>query len=430
MAQSARANFETRRGSFATWFTFLVGAPLGVGAIYLIEHGPWQNATVQRYVHHLAEQAVVVLFFCCAAALLAKLMGAIYERYMQAQNLLPGWDGKPVSVAEASKLQQTLHLVWDSAKSTYIGRRVANVLNFVQSRGSADDLDDQLRTLADNDAMALDGSYALNRFLIWAMPILGFLGTVLGITSAIGSISPAELEKGGAEAVTQGLTQAFDATALALGLTLVAMFCNYLVEKLEQGLLERVDEYVDAELAHRFLRIPTTTGPTSDATGSVHQLMQQQLALWDASIRKAEERWQATSQPDALVKALDAALSRFGQRMMEAEKKLLERHQALLDALVKLSSTMGETGREHQTSLARLTDAIHQSLEMVTNVHTSEAQLLRLQETLSQNLGLLANSATFKQAVESLTTAIHLLTTRVTPSPAPTLRLATPKEAA
>jgi hypothetical protein len=39
-----------------------------------------------------------------------------------------------------------------------------------------------------------------------------------------------------------------------------------------------------------------------------------------------------------------------------------------------------------------------------------------LQESLNQNLGLLANSATFKQAVESLTAAISLLTTRVQPT--------------
>ena len=62
--------------------------------------------------------------------------------------------------------------------------------------GNANDLDDQLATLADNDAIALDASYAQTRFMIWAMPILGFLGTVLGITDAIANISPEQMEKG------------------------------------------------------------------------------------------------------------------------------------------------------------------------------------------------------------------------------------------
>ena len=106
MAQTARAALETRRGSFTTWFTFLVGIPLGVGALYLIEYGPWQDATIQRYVHHEAEQAVVVIFFCCLAAFFAKFCTSTNERIVHAQTLLPKWDGKPVAATEVTQLQQ------------------------------------------------------------------------------------------------------------------------------------------------------------------------------------------------------------------------------------------------------------------------------------------------------------------------------------
>jgi hypothetical protein len=83
--------------------------------------------------------------------------------------------------------------------------------------------------------------------------------------------------------------------------------------------------------------------------------------------------------------------------------------------LVKVAATIKDNGQQHQVALGRLTDAIGRSVETVARMQASEEQLLRLQEALNQNLGLLANSATFKQAVESLTAAIHLLTTRVQP---------------
>jgi len=426
MAKSARAALETRRGSFVTWFTFLVGAPLGFGVLYLIENGPWQSETIQRYTHHLAEQAVVVLFFCCLCAFVAKLWGAAKERVTHAQKLLPSWDGKLIAASEVTQLQQSLNLVWDSAKSTYLGRRIANILNFVSSRGSADDLDDQMRTLSDNDAIALDGSYALTRFLIWAMPILGFLGTVLGITDAIANIDPAKLEKGGADNVTAGLTKAFDATALALGMTLIAMFLNSLLEKLEQNLLERVDQLVDDELAHRFERAQSTPSGTSALTPALQQLLEKQVSLWSGSMQKADERLThaGPQMAKALEQALDAALTRFGQRIVETEKKLLERQNSVLEGLVKLTATLKDTGRDHQVALARLTDAIGLSVEVLSKSRADEAQLLKLQESLSQNLSLLANSATFEQAVESLTAAIHLLTTRVNPSQSTPLRIA------
>ncbi len=432
MAKSARAALETRRSSFLLWFTFLVGAPLGVGVLYLIEHGPWQNPLIQRYVHHEAEQAVVVLFFCCLTAFVGKLLGAMRERVVHAQKVLPAWDGKPIDAGDVTQLQQSLNLVWDGVKSTWLGRRVANVLHFVASRRSASGLDDQMRTLSDNDAMALDGSYAILRFMIWAMPILGFLGTVLGITEAIGSIDPAALEKGGADNVTQGLTKAFDATALALALTLVAMFFNSMLEKLEQGLLERVDQFVDAELAHRFIHGHVQSSGSAGYSPHLQHLIEKQMSMWTASMEKAEERWSQSGPhiAQALQQAVETALTRFGQRIIEAEKKLMERQQTVQEALAKLSTTLSETGHDHQMAISRLTDAIGMSVDVIARTQTDEAQLVRLQESLAQNLALLANSATFEQAVESLTGAIHLLTTRVNPGPTTPLRIAPTTNAA
>ncbi len=423
MARSARSPNDLRRGSFVTWFTFAAGVPLGVGVLYLIEHGPWQNAIVQRYVHHEAEQAVVVFFCCSMAALLGKFLASLNERYAQSQQLLPRWDGKPIPASEVAQLQRSLSAAGGRVQSTWIGRRIANLLNFVASRKSAGELDDYMRTLSDNDAMAVDSSYALLRFMIWAMPILGFLGTVLGITDAISGINPEQMEKDPG-AISNGLTKAFDATALALSLTLVSMFLNSLLEKLEQGLLERVDHYVDSELAHRFVRVQTEG---ADSGASMPAL--QQLSVWTASMEKAEQRWMQTGPQQqeklaaALQQAVETALTRFGQRIVETEKKLIERQNAVLEGLSKLATALKESGHDHQHALARLTDAIGLSVEMIAKVQSSEAELVHLQESLSQNLALLANSATFEQAVESLTAAIHLLTTRVHPAQQGTPRI-------
>jgi biopolymer transport protein ExbB/TolQ len=347
------------------------------------------------------------------------------ERYALAQQLLPSWDGTPIAIEDVTKLQQTLTLA--GVSSTYLGRRVANILNFVSSRGTAKDLDDQIRTLSDNDALAVDGSYTLNRFLIWAMPILGFLGTVLGITEAIAGINP-ETMNNDPGAISSGLTKAFDATALALSLTLLAMFLNSMLEKMETGLLERVDDYVDAELAHRFVRDHAVAGETGSSMPAMQALLEKQASLWAASMEKAEQRWlQAGPQQEklaaALQNAIESALTRFGQRVVDIEKKLQDRHHLVLESLSKLAGTLKETDRDHQMAIARLTDAIGLSVETITKTQAGEAHLIRVQEALSQNLALLANSATFEQAVESLTAAIHLLTTRVNPSQVTTPRI-------
>src|SRR5439155_26266074 len=120
-------------------------------------------------------------------------------------------------------------------------------------------LDDQLRAVADTDALALDNSYALVRFITWAIPILGFLGTVLGITKAIANVTPEVLEHS-LSGVTNGLSLAFDTTAVGLALTMATMFLSFVVERLEQSVLERVDHFAEVQLAHRFERGGTSGG--------------------------------------------------------------------------------------------------------------------------------------------------------------------------
>ncbi len=435
---SERTQKDQRQQSHTTWFALALGVPLGLGALYLIQNGPWQNEVIQRYVQHLAEQVIVVLFFCCIGAFAAKMIAALRERIAQSHQLLPEWNGKPIPVNQVSQLQQTLALQGEGASRSWIGRRIANILTYVSNRGTTNGLDDQMRTLADNDAMTLDGSYALTRFLIWAMPILGFLGTVLGITEAIGGIDPEKMATD-TSSITNGLTKAFDATALALSLTLVAMFFSYLVEKLEQNLLERVDVYVDAELAHRFARTTGEIGDSSALAVTAQDLIERQAALWAASLEKTEERWKQLTSPHseekwalAMQQALEGTLTRYSQRVVELEKKLLDRQNALLEGLARLTSVMKEGSRDHQVALARLTDAIGLSVEMMSKVQSNEGQLIRLQETLSQNLNIIASSQVFEQAVASLTGAIHLLTSRTgsTASPSPLRVMGHSKEAA
>src|SRR5207245_2254294 len=166
-----------------------------------------------------------------------------------------------------------------------------------RSRGSAAELDDHLRTLADNDSIALEGSYSLVRFITWAIPILGFLGTVLGITGAISGVTPEVLEQS-LSTVTDGLALAFDATALALGLTMVLMFVTFLVDRAEQGVLASVDRYVDRQLAHRFERPGIDSTPFVEAVRQqgqailrvTEQLVERQTELWSRALADADHR--------------------------------------------------------------------------------------------------------------------------------------------
>jgi MotA/TolQ/ExbB proton channel family len=428
MSRAARSSSESQNGSLGNIVSFALGLPLTFGILHAIHHDIIHNDDLVRYTHFPVQRAAVTMF-CCAFCLLgAKLLRTLRERVAFGNPPLPEWDNKPVAPAEVGTLQQQLALQKAGVRRSYLGRRIGAVLDFVACRGTAHGLDDQMRCLSDNDALALESSYALLRFITWAIPIIGFLGTVLGITGAISNIDPATLAtETGLSGVTSGLAEAFDTTALALFLTMVLMFLTYLVERLEQGVLERVDRYVDDELAHRFERVQGEAGPYAEAVrqntqavlGVTHQLVEKQVNLWAAAVEKTEQLGarQQERLATAIGQALEFALTRYGKRLAELEEALLTRNKSLLESVGQLAISLRDSGREHQLSLARLTDALGAQVEALTKVQTGEADLLRVQELLAQNLSILAASNTFEQAVQSLTAAVHMLTARANPAP-------------
>ena len=192
------------RGFLSTFFAFAIGLPAGLCLAYAIHNDlVTLDPQIKHYFNHEIELATLVMFCCGLGALLGKFLACLNERSAIWRRLISPWDGQPHPVASARTLHEQLERQPGRVRNTYLGRRVAAILDFVESRGTANELDDQIRALSDNDAMAMEGSYALVRLITWAMPIFGFLGTVLGITAAIQNVSPQALENEGITGVTQ-----------------------------------------------------------------------------------------------------------------------------------------------------------------------------------------------------------------------------------
>jgi hypothetical protein len=409
------------RGSGANLAAFIVGPPLAAVILCLVLIGPLSHTVAHRYLSHPVECVEVVLFCCALGALGAKAVRSLLERRACRTEVLPTWSGKAVPVAEATALLGTINRLPTRMHDTCLVNRVVAVLDFLCRRGSAAELDDHMRTLTDNDALALESSYSLVRFITWAIPILGFLGTVLGITGAISGVTPEVLEQS-LSTVTDGLALAFDATALALGLTMLLMFVTFLVDRAEQGVLESVDRYVDRQLAHRFERPGADTTPFVEVVkqqsqvvlNTMEQLVERQTQLWSQAFHDADERRNAaeTTQEEMLTAALEKALERtletHSLRMAAFEKQAITHSSQLAAELGKLATAVCE----QQTSLAMLNAAVTEQARAIAGVQEGERHLLQLQEVLNKNLTALAGAGAFEEALHSLTAAVHMLTAR------------------
>lgn len=105
----------------------------------------------------------------------------------------------------------------------------------------------------ESEAARLDSELAMIRFCVWAIPAIGFVGTVRGIGHALAGAQLAL--RGDTSAVTGGLGVSFNSTFVALSLSIVLMYViNELQLRQERLVLDtelNVDDAVISNLQSR-----------------------------------------------------------------------------------------------------------------------------------------------------------------------------------
>ncbi len=402
---------------------FLLGMALTVGFYWALwEYAPAGSLLLRYCAGHPVEYAETGLFAWALVALVAKSWNVWRQRAALQRQLLPAWSGNPVPVEEAERLLFQLDQLPRPLQRSLVAQRYRGALDFVASRKSSAGLDDQLRHLADADADAVEGSYSLVRFITWAIPILGFLGTVLGITDAIANVTPEQLAKS-ITGVTDGLAIAFDTTAIALVFSMILMFLSFAVDRGDQRVLRGIDEIVQRQLAHRFEREGGTDRDGaaeflhrgSQQLVQLHEtLLQRQAAHWTAAMEDMTRRLdqaERTRHEDlclALRLMLDATLESHQQRLLALEAEMREETGQLTPRFEDISRAL----REVSHALHGYGQHAAEQTGLLGKLLDSEHQILRLQESLNLTQQTLAQSNTFEQAMHALTAAIHLLTAR------------------
>jgi biopolymer transport protein ExbB/TolQ len=122
------------------------------------------------------------------------------------------------------------------------------------------------------------GRFTLTKYILYLLPVIGFIGTVEGISKALMNISkvlPMVKDLDGfmsnLTGVTSALQIAFDSTLLALFLSAALMLVQTLVYRRSEDLLARVDLWV---VEHVLPRFGSAEGPSASAGSAVAQLDQ------------------------------------------------------------------------------------------------------------------------------------------------------------
>lgn len=134
-------------------------------------------------------------------------------------------------------------------------RRIEAGSRRLADEGDATQVHTVIQAVADIDRDALESRFTILRYLIWLIPTIGFLGTVMGIGRAIAGFTGFLARFGSGEGDFQSQLQpvlaamagelgvAFDTTVLALLLSAVIVALTSIVQSREEGLLSSIDEF-------------------------------------------------------------------------------------------------------------------------------------------------------------------------------------------
>ena len=396
------------------------GSVATAGFYGLIHGGLIDHPLLYRYfASHPVEYVAAGMFFIGLAMLAMRGMDVLAQYPLLGHKLLGAPAEEPGAAQSADVLLDRLDRVPAAHRHDALVRRLRDALKHVRARGSADALDEQLTQLADAEADRTHQGYALFSIIVWAIPILGFLGTVIGITHALANLAPDRLEDS-LPSVMAGLGVAFDTTALALALTIVLMFAQFLIGRAEDALLRRVDEQAREELEGRFQAADSDRGdwlplirPMTDAViGVTERLVERQAAVWRTSIDAAAERWTGMAEEAGcrLREALDAALvdglKAHARELHKAQQALAEQQRGHWERVEQAQVQSTHAMASLQASLAQQAEALERAVAAVGEVTS-------LEKALNRNLVALRGAQNFEQTVLSLAATIPLLAARL-----------------
>lgn len=351
-----------------------------------IPHLPVGRELALRYFcGHPLERVLAGLFFVGLAIIAVKSIKMIFERRaFRAVTDFGISNVSDVPIANIAALQRRLTSASTQLQNTLWGHRLEHLLTFLKSQKSAKGIDQHLSYLSESAAERQHASHSLLQTVIWSIPILGFLGTVMGITLAIANVTPDQLDTS-LDDVTNGLAVAFDTTALALSLSLVLGFASLFIRRAEESLLADIDERCRLEANRCFPNSGSAneSNPWLDAQGQASQMLLEQTTALVAQ------------QTSAWMKTLD--------ELRNSWTTTLQQHQQQLSTT--LNAGTEQTLANHAQQLAAYRDEFTKSQQQMTLSFTEEIRNLNTIREQSEQKTLSQIQSVAERLHESMSTA-------------------------
>lgn len=222
----------------------------GDAAVLLLDFGA--NSS---FPYPLTIQNVMYLFFfVCLGDLYVRWNTSRQELVYLRQGYLPEDEQSVLQPKELGAIRERVAGHYDGENGFLPYLINLSILQFQASR-SVDQVVSVLNSSLELIAHRVDLRYSMIRYIVWAIPTIGFIGTVVGIAGSLGYIKGGTMEL---ERITGNLAIAFNTTIMALILSAVLVLILHAVQKSEETAVNRAGDYCLKNLVNRLYVDGTT----------------------------------------------------------------------------------------------------------------------------------------------------------------------------
>ncbi len=138
------------------------------------------------------------------------------------------------------------------SEGRFLPRLIQRIVTQFQTTRSIDQSNVILNSSLELYLHEIDLRYTMIRYVVWAIPTLGFIGTVVGISLALAFAGSVDLQDPSLLAeLTKRLAVAFNTTLLALVMSAFLVLIQHIVQAFEERAVNQAGQYCLDNLINR-----------------------------------------------------------------------------------------------------------------------------------------------------------------------------------
>lgn len=207
---------------------------------YVTERSMW--VVVRDY----EQEACLILMLWALAIMAYKSAAVARERRLLELDLIPISGGMKILPEDTLEFSRHIQALPGGQQALLLPRALLSALHRFSSTRNIQDVSTAVHGVCDSENERLESELSMVRYIAWAIPSIGFIGTVRGIGDALGQAHRAV--EGDIAGVTLSLGVAFNSTFIALVLSIVLMFALHQLQLQQERVVFSTETYCDQRL--------------------------------------------------------------------------------------------------------------------------------------------------------------------------------------